>query len=284
MPTRRFQTIGSSSIRQRSCRKTDARCCSSGAETGPILWKDKHRLPLCHQGQGSPDPLERGDLENVTDGLLMTGSRAEKQAIMANLVSEDGWYIRFESTGEKCLPPGLVFGGVAYFTIFEPDDTVPFDPCENCGEPQDGQAPGPGLPKRQCSLSLASFHSDLFRRSLELGGVNWYGDIPTILGEKGYIDAVLRNEWIRIIGFRNTVVYEYTAIFTIARKIKIKVCPDAWGKFGKALYHVAIPNREWSMNHSRKTTDHRKHRSPTPLGPGSSVFSLRCRLFKSRWA
>ncbi|MBW2059145.1 MAG: hypothetical protein JRJ26_16785 [Deltaproteobacteria bacterium] len=56
-------------------------------------------------------PLEWGDLEDVTDGLLMTGTEAEKQAILTNLANKDGWYIMLENTGEKCLAPALVFGG-----------------------------------------------------------------------------------------------------------------------------------------------------------------------------
>lgn len=47
---------------------------------------------------------------------------------------------------------------------------------------------------------------------LELGVVNSYGDIPTILDEKGYLNPVLKDKWIRMIGFRNTLVHEYTDI------------------------------------------------------------------------
>jgi uncharacterized protein YutE (UPF0331/DUF86 family) len=47
---------------------------------------------------------------------------------------------------------------------------------------------------------------------LALGTVNWYSDIPTILAEKGYISADLREKWIRMIGFRNTLVHEYIDI------------------------------------------------------------------------
>jgi len=74
--------------------------------------------------------LTAADLVNVTDGKLMSGTEEEKQAIMASLESEDGWYIRLENTGEKCLAPALAFGGVIYYTTFEPDATAPADPCE----------------------------------------------------------------------------------------------------------------------------------------------------------
>ena len=47
---------------------------------------------------------------------------------------------------------------------------------------------------------------------LALGVVNSYGDIPAIMSEQGYIDARLKEKWIRMIGFRNILVHEYTDI------------------------------------------------------------------------
>ncbi|HUW11150.1 MAG TPA: DUF86 domain-containing protein [Anaerolineae bacterium] len=47
---------------------------------------------------------------------------------------------------------------------------------------------------------------------LALGTVNWYSDIPTILAEKGYIGADLKEKWIKMIGFRNTLVHDYIDI------------------------------------------------------------------------
>lgn len=45
-----------------------------------------------------------------------------------------------------------------------------------------------------------------------LGTVNSYSDVPTILAGNGYIDDRLKEEWIRMIGFRNILVHEYTDI------------------------------------------------------------------------
>ncbi len=45
--------------------------------------------------------------------------------------------------------------------------------------------------------------------ALGLGTVNWYSDIPTILMEKGYISPDMAEKWIRMIGFRNTLVHDY---------------------------------------------------------------------------
>lgn len=47
---------------------------------------------------------------------------------------------------------------------------------------------------------------------LGLGEINWYSDIPTLLTEKGYIAAEMRDKWIRMIGFRNILVHEYLEI------------------------------------------------------------------------
>jgi uncharacterized protein YutE (UPF0331/DUF86 family) len=47
---------------------------------------------------------------------------------------------------------------------------------------------------------------------LGLGVVNWYSDIPAIFLEKGHIDKHLKEKWIRMIGFRNTLVHEYIDI------------------------------------------------------------------------
>ena len=47
---------------------------------------------------------------------------------------------------------------------------------------------------------------------LALGVVNHYNDVPTLLAKYGYLDADLKEEWIRMIGFRNILVHEYTDI------------------------------------------------------------------------
>ena len=47
---------------------------------------------------------------------------------------------------------------------------------------------------------------------LELGIVNSYRDIPAILSDKEYINHDLEEKWVRMIGFRNTLVHEYIDI------------------------------------------------------------------------
>ena len=47
---------------------------------------------------------------------------------------------------------------------------------------------------------------------LNLGTFNAASDIPTILETQGYIDATLKEKWIRMIGFRNVLVHDYLDI------------------------------------------------------------------------
>ena len=41
------------------------------------------------------------------------------------------------------------------------------------------------------------------------GTIDWHSDIPDVLAEHGYVDAALRDRWIRMIGFRNVLVHAY---------------------------------------------------------------------------
>ena len=58
---------------------------------------------------------------------------------------------------------------------------------------------------------------------LNLGIVNWYSDIPTILQKQGYISDLMKETWIRMIGFRNTLVHDYVEI---DRKIVYEILRD----------------------------------------------------------
>ncbi len=44
---------------------------------------------------------------------------------------------------------------------------------------------------------------------LRLGTVEWYSDIPRLLHEAGYISSEMRENWTRMIGFRNVLVHDY---------------------------------------------------------------------------
>lgn len=47
---------------------------------------------------------------------------------------------------------------------------------------------------------------------LDLGVVNWYSDIPSILAKHKYITKAQKENWIKMIGFRNTLVHDYIDI------------------------------------------------------------------------
>jgi uncharacterized protein YutE (UPF0331/DUF86 family) len=45
-----------------------------------------------------------------------------------------------------------------------------------------------------------------------MGVVDWYSDVPKLFASKGFISSDLCEKWIRMIGFRNTLVHEYIDI------------------------------------------------------------------------
>lgn len=47
---------------------------------------------------------------------------------------------------------------------------------------------------------------------LGLGEVDTYADIPTLMAEKGHLQATSKEKWIQMIGFRNILVHEYLDI------------------------------------------------------------------------
>ncbi len=66
--------------------------------------------------------------------------------------------------------------------------------------------------------------------SMGLGEVNWYSDIAALLEEKGYIDIELREQWMKMIGFRNILVHDY---LEVNRKIVFEVLHSRLGDLEK---------------------------------------------------
>ena len=81
----------------------------------------------------APAELTNGDLLNVTQNLLQTGSDAEQEAELTALQAADGWYIDLleppSSTkrGEKGLSAPIILAGKVFITTFLPDATL--NPC-----------------------------------------------------------------------------------------------------------------------------------------------------------
>jgi len=70
--------------------------------------------------------------------------------------------------------------------------------------------------------------------ALNLGTVNWYSDIPSILVEKGYVNQELGEKWVRMIGFRNALVRDY---LDVDRRIVYEVLQNGLGDL-EALRNV----------------------------------------------
>jgi uncharacterized protein YutE (UPF0331/DUF86 family) len=63
-----------------------------------------------------------------------------------------------------------------------------------------------------------------------LGVVDWYSDVPRIFLEKGMISSELSEKWIRMIGFRNTLVHGY---MDVDRTIVYEVLQNGLGDIGE---------------------------------------------------
>jgi len=77
-------------------------------------------------------PLTESDLVDVTSNLIQLGTAEEKAQVKTALDSSNGWYIRFENSGEKVVASPRVYAGVVYFTTYTPSDgsgLIPGDPC-----------------------------------------------------------------------------------------------------------------------------------------------------------
>jgi type IV pilus assembly protein PilY1 len=77
-------------------------------------------------------PLLESYLIDVTLGLLQdpNASQSEKDALLEQLRTGNGWYIKFDADeGEKVLAPPVLLFRAAYFTTFTPTFGVEGDPC-----------------------------------------------------------------------------------------------------------------------------------------------------------
>jgi type IV pilus assembly protein PilY1 len=77
--------------------------------------------------------MTEDNLIDVTQDLLQSPSTSDEQknTIMGQLMTGNGWYIRLDTNnGEKCLAPSVIFYKVVYFTTFTPgSEGSGSDPC-----------------------------------------------------------------------------------------------------------------------------------------------------------
>jgi type IV pilus assembly protein PilY1 len=66
-------------------------------------------------------PLLPGDLFDVTNNYIQTGSAAQQTAAQAALIAANGWRLDLQASGEKSLSRSLTIDGKVYFGTFAPD-------------------------------------------------------------------------------------------------------------------------------------------------------------------
>jgi type IV pilus assembly protein PilY1 len=77
-------------------------------------------------------PVTEADMVDVTLDLLQdpTTTQAAKNAILSELATRDGWFIKLDvNSGEKVLSPAVVFYKTVYFSTFTPTNGTDTDPC-----------------------------------------------------------------------------------------------------------------------------------------------------------
>jgi type IV pilus assembly protein PilY1 len=106
---------------------------------GPMTDKDGDGLPdmIDTDGDGVPDadgyptiqgplvdPVRAGDLLDVTNTIDFSADPAK-----ADLANASGWYIDFDSNGEKGLASPVILGGQLFFTTYVPEDVINASTC-----------------------------------------------------------------------------------------------------------------------------------------------------------
>jgi type IV pilus assembly protein PilY1 len=78
-----------------------------------------------------PTILTETNLVDVTADRLQDPSTTETQkiALLNDLSQKNGWFIKLENPGEKCLSIPVVFYGVVYYTTFSPTPGSEADIC-----------------------------------------------------------------------------------------------------------------------------------------------------------
>ncbi|MCG8537231.1 MAG: pilus assembly protein PilY, partial [Pseudomonadales bacterium] len=120
----------------------------SGYQAHPLSTEVEDRFFVIHQTDtnsapadsnldGSPDyvTLVESDLYDATDNTIENGTDAQKTAAISALAAASGWFIEMEGElsdgsndpGEKILSRALTFGGVVYFSSYQPSATVSAD-------------------------------------------------------------------------------------------------------------------------------------------------------------
>ena len=68
--------------------------------------------------------LTEANLFDTTDNIVREGTDAQRATAKTAMDAANGWYIKLETTGEKGLAKGLIFGGYLYISSYVPKDTT----------------------------------------------------------------------------------------------------------------------------------------------------------------
>ena len=69
-------------------------------------------------------PITNGNLFNITDNPLVTGTEEQRGTALATLKASNGWYMNLIRDGEKSLSKSLTLSGKVYFTSFTPSSVL----------------------------------------------------------------------------------------------------------------------------------------------------------------
>jgi type IV pilus assembly protein PilY1 len=82
--------------------------------------KDTTKLNRIYAVKDKGNLLTESNLYDATQDKLQTLTGSELMTEIASLNSKDGWFIKLENSGEKCLSNSVLFYGVIYYTTFQP--------------------------------------------------------------------------------------------------------------------------------------------------------------------
>ena len=77
------------------------------------------------------EDLNESNLVDLTSGLLMTGTELQKQDLLSQIDTLEGWYFNLDTDGERVVSSPIVFNKVVYFTTFTPSAEAGTDQCSS---------------------------------------------------------------------------------------------------------------------------------------------------------
>ncbi len=118
----------------------DAVLIGSGDRSNPLgvdtldaffMIKDQNIATKSLEGDDIPSVITKGDLFNYTHDPFGIVEDDDREDLEIEVSKHDGWYIDFETDGEKSSSSAIAINGIAYFTSFIPPSVdIDVDLCE----------------------------------------------------------------------------------------------------------------------------------------------------------